>query len=294
MLKHKKMDFFMENHQLREELREQYPNGVYTLDLIREGKRISTTRSSALGEVGEKVILYNTQSSDCKEILVQITKVEKLNINTPEEAELWSQKEGWSVEYFHQKPELKNLWQTTFELAENNTPTDPSFLMEEYKSCDDLMKHIDKMIWQLASVVFPIALAGITLFGLNTTHTIERFVAIVVIALGSMILIMIWYLLSRQWAGYQNLTFYRMREIEQELGLWHYRYAIFIKKPVEARRKIIEQSALNEKDRFKRLDDFYGRFPHFGFGKAKRLITTVFMLGWIAVILRECVLTYLY
>ena len=56
-MKKKKMDFFMRNDQLRKELQADYPSGVYTLDLIRDGKRTATTREKPLGDIGEVVIL---------------------------------------------------------------------------------------------------------------------------------------------------------------------------------------------------------------------------------------------
>ena len=117
MTKRKKMDFFMNNNQLRKDLRIDYPNGVYTLDLIRDGKRFATTRPSPLGKVGEKVILYNSKDSSCKEQLVEIVSIEHLNIATSEQANLWSQKEGWSAEYLKNHIHLCTDWQTTFRLA---------------------------------------------------------------------------------------------------------------------------------------------------------------------------------
>jgi integrase len=40
------------------------------------------------------------------------------------------------------------------------------------------------------------------------------------VGIGSITLLITWYLLSRQWYGYQAIAFYRMREIETDLGLW--------------------------------------------------------------------------
>ena len=117
MSNYQKMYFFMENHQLREDLRDDYPNGVYTLYLIRDGKRVATTRPFPLGHVGERVILYNSRDLNCKELDVKITRIEKLNIRNAEEASSWSEKEGWSIEYLAQNPRLHTAWQTTFRLV---------------------------------------------------------------------------------------------------------------------------------------------------------------------------------
>lgn len=117
MLRHHKMDFFMENHELRAQLRDEYPQGIYTLDLIRDGKRTATTRPYPLGQEGEQVILYNSRDPQCKEVTVEITSTEQLNIRTLQETELWSSKEGWSVEYLSRNPHLCKEWQTTFRVV---------------------------------------------------------------------------------------------------------------------------------------------------------------------------------
>lgn len=166
-------------------------------------------------------------------------------------------------------------------------------LLEEYKSCDELSKHIDKMIWQLATVVFPIALAGLTYFGVSSGHTADQFVIILAVASGSIALLIVWHLLSNQWADYQKLTYYRMREIETELGLWHYRYAVFVRESVEERKYDIGQMDSGVKERFERLDAFFGKFRHFGYTRARLVVTSVFVLGWVALIVREVVLVFI-
>lgn len=114
-----KMDFFMKPHELRPEIRQDYPQGIYTLDLIRVGRRIATTRSYPLGEIGEVVLLYNSQEDPrrCPEVLVTVLGTEKLDIRTPEQQETWSKKEGWAVEHLRANQRLWNEWQTTFQLC---------------------------------------------------------------------------------------------------------------------------------------------------------------------------------
>lgn len=118
-MKKREMNFFMENHQLREEHRPHYPDGVYTLDLIRDGKRFATTRGEALGEVGETVLLFNIDKPEMETVAVKITGVEILSGRSQEQAEIWSQKEGWSVKFYISNENLDLAVQTSFEVVEN-------------------------------------------------------------------------------------------------------------------------------------------------------------------------------
>lgn len=172
--------------------------------------------------------------------------------------------------------------------SENQTP-----LLEEYKSCDALVGRLDTLMWQLAAIIFPISLAGLTFFGVSSNHTADQFATLVVVGTGSVALILTWFFLSRQWYGYQKLAFYRMREIEAALGLWHYRYAGFIRLSGEKRKPYLEQIDEQEKTRFYQLSGFMGDFPHFGLRRSITIITILFVAGWLTLVIREFILTFL-
>ena len=115
-VKHR-MDFFMQTSQLRQDLRVLYPRGVYTLELVRDGKRTATTRDQPLGQVGDRIILYNSTDPVMMEVEVRITAVEALNIRDSQQAEAWSKKEGWSADYLLVNILLLTAWQTSFEVV---------------------------------------------------------------------------------------------------------------------------------------------------------------------------------
>ena len=91
-----------------------------------------------------------------------------------------------------------------------------SMLIEEYKGCDEKVSRLDSLIWQTASVIFPISLAGFGYYGIATKHTYDQFIALLAVGIGSITLLLTWFFLARAWYGYQALAFYRMREIETE------------------------------------------------------------------------------
>lgn len=82
-----------------------------------------------------------------------------------------------------------------------------------------------------------------------------------------------------------------MREIENELRLWHYRYAWFIRLS-ERRKAILEKAKPEEVERFQRLDEAFRGFPHFGYSRSRTMISAAFVLGWAAVVICEIVLTF--
>jgi hypothetical protein len=165
-------------------------------------------------------------------------------------------------------------------------------LLQEYGSCDKQVSRIDTLIWQTASVVFPITLAGFAYFGLSSSHTKEQFFVVIAVAIGSITLLTTWHFLSRQWYAYQAIAFYRMREIESELGMWHYRYSFFMRRPKKERNSFINTLDKKEKTKFQSLENQIGNFPRVGLRAAIAMMTSIFILGWIGLLIREYILTF--
>lgn len=176
--------------------------------------------------------------------------------------------------------------------SEDKATEQTLLLLEEYKSCDERVGRLDGLMWQTAAIVFPISLAGFAFFGIIPAHSREQFLVILAAGIGSIALLTTWLLLSIRWYGYQKLAFYRMREIEPVLGFWQYRYAAFIRLASSERAIALEEMNQAEQKRFKDLGESYGEFPRFGLGRAIRLITILFILGWIALIVREFLIVF--
>lgn len=166
-------------------------------------------------------------------------------------------------------------------------------LLEEYKGCDEKVSRLDSLIWQTASIIFPLSVVGFGYFGLSSTHTTDQFLILVAVAIGSMTLLITWYLLSRAWYGYQSIAFYRMREIETELGLWHYRYSLFMRKTSEERKIALEGiKNKEEKAQLEKLDSNVRGVSRVGLRVTTAVITGLFLIGWMALLIREYVLTF--
>ena len=168
-------------------------------------------------------------------------------------------------------------------------------LIEEYKICDSTISRLDNLIWQMASILFPITLAGFAYFGISDVHTLNRLIVLVVVGSGSSILILNWYFLSRHWAAYQKVAIYRMREVERELGsIWLYRYSGFVRLSDKDRKQVIEESKNNaEIQRLRQFSTRFVKFPFYGLFRSMMIVSIVFIAGWIILILRETYLVLL-
>jgi hypothetical protein len=174
--------------------------------------------------------------------------------------------------------------------SKENTET----LLKEYGFCDNQIGRLDSLIWQTASLIYPISLGGFAYFGTSTTHTPDRFLSLLAVAIGSITLILIWYLLSRMWFRFQSIAFYRMVEIEDELGImWRFRYSSYLGIPNKQRKKALDQISDEKLSRFQKIESRIGDFRGVGLRPAAMYVTLIFILGWLAITVREYVLTFL-
>ena len=167
-------------------------------------------------------------------------------------------------------------------------------LLQEYGFCDDQIGRLDSLIWQTASIIYPISLAGFAYFGTSSTHTRDRFFSLLAVALGSITLMVLWYLLSRLWFRFQSIAFYRMTEIEEEIGvMWRFRYSSFMGIPNRKRRKVLNELSDEKQPRFKKLDNRIGNFRGVGLRPAAMYLTLIFIIGWLVITIREYILTFI-
>jgi hypothetical protein len=174
--------------------------------------------------------------------------------------------------------------------SKENTET----LLKEYGFCDNQIGRLDALIWQTASLIYPISLAGFAYFGTAATHSPDRFFSLLAVATGSVTLMVLWYLLSRLWFRFQSIAFYRMVEIEDEIGvMWRFRYSSFMGIPNRQRKKALDKISDEKQSRFKKLESRIGNFRGVGLRPAAAYVTLIFILGWLAITIREYILTFL-
>ena len=110
-----------------------------------------------------------------------------------------------------------------------------------------------------------------------------------VVAAGAISLVTIWYRLTLQWHGYQAIAFYRMKEIESELGMWHYRYSLFIRKSSKERKELIEGMPEDDKSRVSDLQREIVAFQRLGVRLAARIMTCIVAMGWLLLVIRDVI-----
>ena len=168
-----------------------------------------------------------------------------------------------------------------------------NILLQEYILCNEQIGRLDSLIWQTASLLFPITLAGFAFFGTLSKHTAEQFFTLLAVAIGSITLLVIWHSLTRLWFRFQSIAFYRIQELESELGLWRFRYSAFLGKPSPKRKAELAEMDVDVHARFQKLENRFGNFRGIGLRHSATSMTIIFILGWVGLVIREYFLTFI-
>ncbi len=123
----------------------------------------------------------------------------------------------------------------TDEVATSNA--DVEVLLKEYELCTGDANHLEEVIWATAGVLFTASVAGIGLLG-GTIPTQPRpydYLLRASIALVSVVFLWAWRIIASRWYSIQRMMYYRIIEIEEELGMYKERYVSYLDNAIEGK-----------------------------------------------------------
>lgn len=164
-------------------------------------------------------------------------------------------------------------------------------LLVEYQVCQSNAWKWDSAIWQTAAIFFPASLAGFIIVAQIPDSNHFKLLLTLVTGMSAILILVGWYGMARRWEAYKLAVFYRLREIEQELGLWKNRYLehLRIKKIVggQGLAAIVE----DDKARFHKLEQEFPTYPGISVLTLIRLTVIGLVLGWVSLLIFEVVST---
>lgn len=102
-------------------------------------------------------------------------------------------------------------------------------LLVEYGRSSDNASHIEDSIWNTAAVLVTGSIAGLALLGGNIPNSPRPYDFVVRAAIGaiSIVLVFWWKKMASVWYSVQNILYYRIVEIEEELDLYSESYIMY-------------------------------------------------------------------
>lgn len=162
-------------------------------------------------------------------------------------------------------------------------------LLKEYELTQTAYYEIEKNVWTSASIFIVTSLGGISILATIREHNWANFVMVGGIGFASILVLWSWANITRRWWDIQNVHLYRMQEIEAELGMWKARYVDYLDKSrIFGQRSRAEEAS---EVRLFRLDQRIARYSRARVHRRMRLLLVILITGWLALIVRELLLT---
>jgi hypothetical protein len=161
---------------------------------------------------------------------------------------------------------------------ENITASRPSdnrlqALLKEYELSRTNADHLEEIIWSTAAVLITGSIAGLALLGGTIPDSPRPYDYLVRLAIGilSIVLVYWWKTMASVWYFVQNMLYFRIVEIEEELDLYSESYIIYIEKALSGE-KYPERPGVNEM-----ITTMKGQY------KPLRVPRTVNRIGWLLI-----------
>ena len=162
-------------------------------------------------------------------------------------------------------------------------------LLKEYELTQAAYYEIEKNVWTSASIFVVTSLGGISILATVREHNWASFAMVGGVALASILVLWTWLNITRRWWDIQNVHLYRMYEIETELGMWKSRYVDYLDKSRIFGRRLPADPTNDP--RLYALDQAIPRYSQARVHRRMRLLLLILMTGWLALIVRELLLT---
>jgi hypothetical protein len=163
---------------------------------------------------------------------------------------------------------------------QEEAPTPADILMQEYRLRLDDAHNMLSQAWRMGAILLAAAFGVFAFVALQGGPDLKSLLLAIIVGLVSSRLITMWVQMMDRWRAFAQVSYYRAREIEGELGLWGGRYIHHLDyngTPAAAGVAEVDQA------RLKRLqEEFGGEFPKERISGVARRLPSLFATVWLA------------
>jgi hypothetical protein len=161
-----------------------------------------------------------------------------------------------------------------------DVPTSADLLMQEYRLRLDEAHNMLSQTWRMGAILLAAAIGVFGFVALQGGPDLKSLLLAIIVGLISSRLITMWVQMMDRWRAFAQVSYYRAREIEAELGLWGGRYIHYLDHNSAPAGMALSEG---EQTRLKRLQaEFAGGFPKERVSDVARRLPSLFATVWIA------------
>lgn len=167
-------------------------------------------------------------------------------------------------------------------------------LLTEYEVCLNDVSQLDSDIWQSSYIFLGISIVGFTILLQAQAHNWAEIAVHVIVSAVGISLVIIWMKLCSGWLRLIHVNLYRMREIEEELGMWRERLIYYLEGFEEPREDF--------NSKYKKRSELLKNLSLEGViikgppetRKILKYVICLIICGWVALIIKQVVFLIFY
>lgn len=172
------------------------------------------------------------------------------------------------------------------------TPEHQSALLAEYEIAQQNVWKWDNATWQTAAIFLSASLAGFIVVTQTPDSSPYKPVIVFILGLSSILVLLGWFAIIQRWDASKRVVFFRLREIEQELGMWKNRYLEHL-----TLIKILKSPGLrvisdDDKGRLQRLEQAFPKYPGISVTLLIKIIVAGIIIGWTSLVIFEVIFLF--
>ena len=171
------------------------------------------------------------------------------------------------------------------------TPEHQNALLTEYEVGQNHAWKWDNAIWQSAAIFLSASLAGFIVVTQIPDSSHYKLFLVIITAFSAILVLMGWFAMIQRWEAYKLVVFFRLREIEQELGLWKNRYLEHLRITKILHGQGLSVVSEDDRARLKRLDQEFSEYPGISVMSLMKMIVIGLIIGWASLLVFEIIST---
>jgi hypothetical protein len=165
-------------------------------------------------------------------------------------------------------------------------------LLTEYEIAHHYVWKWDNATWQSAAIFLSASLAGFVIIAQPSGYSYTKFLVVCITGISAILVLAGWLGMIQRWEGYKRVLFFRLREIEQDLGLWENRYLEHLYNRRTLKGQGLSVMSEDDKARLQRLEQACPEFIGIKVTSLIHMTAIGIIVGWISVLIFEGIFTF--
>lgn len=162
-------------------------------------------------------------------------------------------------------------------------------LLKEYEIARRTFDQLEENIWQSAAVFIVLSLGGISALSSLSAHDWSNLVIVASVGFISIAILVLWYGSVNRWWSLEEVALFRMREIEESLGMWTQRYIRYLDS-TRIYKQAYTPANKQEMSVLSNLGKKIKKYTRAPVRRRVRALVFILVLGWLVLITRELLL----